>query len=146
MKTTINEFTSGSELEFAYQVRRALDERATSLPESTTTRLAQARKRAIARKKSDSGQFILAPRHRLAGAWSDGFSNPLDNSLNWLGRLGLAIPLLVLVLGSIGIYQYEQDRRIDALAELDVAVLGDELPLTAYLDHGFDTYINKHGE
>ena len=146
MKITMNDSQSSSELEFAYLVRRALDERITVLPESTTNRLMQARKIAIARKKPEAGAFVLAPRHRLAGAFSGGFSNPLDNSLSWLGRLGIAIPLLVLVLGSVGIYQFEKDRRINELAELDVAVLADELPLNAYLDHGFDTFLSKHGE
>jgi len=51
-----------------------------------------------------------------------------------------------LVIGAFGIYQYESERRINELAELDVAVLSDELPLNAYLDHGFDTYLNKHGD
>jgi hypothetical protein len=29
------------------------------------------------------------------------------------------------------------------LAELDAAVLADELPLTAYLDHGFNAYLES---
>ena len=146
MKTTINNSSPSSELEFAYKVRRALDERITELPESTTQRLAQARKMAIARKKPESLAFAVAPARRLAGAMSGGSSNPFDHSLGWLGRMGIAIPLLVLVLGAFGIYNMEQERRINDLADLDTAVLTDELPISAYLDHGFDSYLNKHGE
>jgi hypothetical protein len=29
------------------------------------------------------------------------------------------------------------------LAELDAAVLSDELPLSAYLDHGFNAYLTQ---
>jgi hypothetical protein len=29
------------------------------------------------------------------------------------------------------------------MAELDAAVLSDELPLTAYLDHGFNAYLES---
>jgi hypothetical protein len=39
------------------------------------------------------------------------------------------------------VYQVEQERRIAEIAELDAAVLSDELPLTAYLDHGFNAYL-----
>ena len=60
-----------------------------------------------------------------------------------LGRLGVAIPLLALVVGLGGMYQYEQEQRIAEVAELDAAVLADELPLTAYLDHGFNAYVDQ---
>ncbi|PRC91858.1 DUF3619 family protein [Solimicrobium silvestre] len=146
MKTTINNSQSSNELEFAYQVRRALDERLAVMPESTANRLSAARKIAIARKKPESAAYAVAPARRFAGNFSHGFSNPFDGSLNWLLRVGIAIPLLILVLGSFGIYQYEQERRINELAELDAAVLTDELPINAFLDHGFDSYLNKHGE
>ena len=43
----------------------------------------------------------------------------------------------------MGIYQAEQQQRISELAELDAAVLSDELPLSAYLDHGFNAYLTK---
>ncbi|MDK2567980.1 DUF3619 family protein, partial [Burkholderia pseudomallei] len=42
------------ELDFALKVRRALDERAASLPAATADRLAAARRAALARKKPDA--------------------------------------------------------------------------------------------
>ncbi len=53
------------------------------------------------------------------------------------------LPLLVLVAGMVGIYQYEKQQRIEDIAELDAAVLSDELPLSAYLDHGFNAYLSQ---
>lgn len=137
---------SGDELEFAYKVRRALDEQITSLPESTTNRLSAARKLAMARKKPESFAYVTVIERRLIGINSGGFGNPFNDSLSWLVRVGIIIPLIVLIVGAFGIYNYEEERRIDELADLDAAVLSDELPLTAYLDHGFETYLNKHGE
>jgi hypothetical protein len=32
------------------------------------------------------------------------------------------------------------------MAELDAAVLSDELPLTAYLDTGFNAYLEKRAQ
>jgi len=150
MNTKINNSSlsqATDELVFAYQVRRALDEKISELPKSTLDRLGAARKLAIARKKPESVAYAVAPQRRFAGVSSGGRSgNPFSNSMSWLLRVGIIVPLLVLVIGAFGIYQYEEERRIDELAELDAAVLSDELPLSAYLDHGFDTYLNKHGE
>ncbi len=150
MNTVINKSSSlpNDELEFAYNVRRALDERLNFLPESTVNRLSEARKMAIARKKPESALYVMAARRRLAGAGGSNsrISNPFNDSISWLVRVGIAIPLIVLIIGAFGIYKYEEARRIDELAELDAAVLSDELPLSAFLDHGFDAFLNKHGE
>lgn len=139
--------TSLDDMEFGYKVRRVLDERADTLPAGVTDRLQAARRMAIARKKAEVVAVQLAPQRRfaLAGGGSSG-GNPFSHSLSWITRVGIIIPLIVLVVGAFGIYQYEEERRIDELAELDAAVLSDELPLNAYLDHGFDAYLNKHGE
>ena len=136
----------GDELVFAYKIRRALDEQLATLPEGTVNRLSAARKLAVAHKKPESPVHVRLAQRRLAGAGSSHSGNPFNDSLSWLVRVGIAIPLIVLVIGACGIYKYEAARRIDELAELDAAVLSDELPLTAYLDHGFETYLNRHGE
>jgi hypothetical protein len=138
--------TSLDEQAFAYNVRRALDERVDNLPDATAERLQAARKLAIARKKPESAVYAVAPQRRFAHAGGGSSGNPFSDSLSWMTRVGIIIPLIVLVVGAFGIYQYEEERRIDELAELDAAVLSDELPLNAYLDHGFDAYLNKHGE
>jgi hypothetical protein len=123
------------DINLAYKLRHALNENLDALPASTTERLAAARALALSRKKADApagqrkgGRFFDLGFH-LSGAG--------------LGRLGVAIPLLALVFGLGGLYQYEQQQRIAEPAELDAAVLADELPLTAYLDHGFNAYLES---
>jgi hypothetical protein len=132
------------ELDFAYKVRHALNESVENLPASTAQRLASARKTALSRKKKDSRLRVLAkvPQQVLAGQ-SGHF---LGKSFPWLARVGLAVPLIVVALGLTSMYQYEQQRRIRETAEIDAAVLADELPLSAYLDHGFNAYLAKRGE
>lgn len=129
------------DLNFAYKVRHALNERLDDLPASTTERLAQARKAAMARKKAHVevplSMRVSKTELASAGAGTGGFLS----QFSWLGRMSVALPMLVLVGGLIGIYQYEQQQRIADLAELDAAVLSDELPLSAYLDHGFNAYL-----
>ena len=127
------------DINLAYKLRHALNENLDALPASTTERLAAARAIALSRKKPE------APAHqqqRKAGLRRF-FDVDFHFSGAGLGRLGVAIPLLALVVGLGGLYQYEQQQRIADLAELDAAVLADELPLTAYLDHGFNAYLES---
>lgn len=130
------------ELNFAYKVRHALNENLDQLPGPVTEKLASARKIAMSRKKKESPLAILIPNQLLAGQAGRFFDAPVS----WLGRMGLAIPLVVLALGLIGIYEFEQERRISDTAEMDAAVLADELPLSAYLDHGFNAYLAERDD
>lgn len=114
----------------AYKVRHALNEQLDTLPDATTARLAAARAAAMGRKKADAPQRKKAPFSM--GSWF---------SANGMGRIAVAIPLFALVAGLAGVYQHEQKQHIADMAELDAAVLSDELPLTAYLDDGFNAYL-----
>jgi hypothetical protein len=126
------------DINFAFKVRHALNANLDDLPASTTDRLAAARQLAMSRKKAHAPATIA--QRSLAGNVGAFFS------FSSLGRAGVAIPLLALVAGLAGVYQYEQERRIEEIAELDAAVLSDELPLTAYLDHGFNAYLAQRGQ
>jgi len=130
------------ELNFAYKVRHALNESTENLPAATVDRLAAARKAALSRKKKTWPLRVAATPRILAGH----AGNFVGSHLSWLARMGLAVPLVVVAVGLAGIYHNEQQRRIRETAEIDAAVLSDELPLSAYLDHGFSTYLAKRVE
>lgn len=83
------------ELEFALKIRRALDERAATLPRPVS----------LAR------------------------------------RIARALPLAVLLAGIAGIAYWENLQHTAELADIDAAMLSDDLPLNAYLDHGFNAYL-----
>lgn len=127
---------NNDDINLAYKLRHALNENLESLPASTTERLAAARKLALSRKKPDAPVVAQGRLRRF-------FDVDFHFSGIGLGRLGVALPLLALVVGLGGLYQYDQEQRIDELAELDAAMLADELPLTAYLDHGFNAYLES---
>ena len=127
------------DINLAYKLRHALNENLDALPASTTERLAAARALALSRKKADAPVEVQANKRKTRRFLDVNF----HFSGAGLGRLGVAIPLLALVVGLGGLYQYEQQQRIAELAELDAAVLADELPLTAYLDHGFNAYLES---
>ena len=130
------------DINFAYRVRHALNETLDDLPASTTDRLAKARQLALARKKADAPLAVRMVKAELAAA-GGGSLNGFLAQFSWFNRAGVAFSLLLLVAGLFGVYHHEQQQRIEELAELDTAVLSDELPLTAYLDHGFNAYLTQ---
>ena len=69
---------------------------------------------------------------------------PLDYLARWPLRLWLAmvgaflyLPLLALVAGLLFINSIQNEDRARELAEVDVALLTDELPPAAFSDPGF---------
>lgn len=130
------------EINFAYRVRHALNEKLDDLPASTTDRLAAARQAAMARKKPHAEVRVVRTATVAATAGGGG---RLSAPLGWISRFSVVLPLLMIVGGMVGVYQYEQQQSIAELAELDAAVLTDELPLSAYLDNGFNAYLETRG-
>ncbi|XUW87411.1 DUF3619 family protein [Burkholderia sp. M6-3] len=133
------------ELEFARQVRRALDENAASIPPATVDRLAAARRAALARKKPETVSApVFAPAlagARMPGGLSHGELPQRRRSP--LRRFALAWPLAALVVSLVGIAYWEDQQRTAELADIDAAMLSDDLPLNAYLDHGFNAYLSR---
>jgi Protein of unknown function (DUF3619) len=63
--------------------------------------------------------------------------------------LGLAAPIVALIAGFIGIYQWQQQQlpeRMSDLAAMDFAVLMDETPIGAYADKGFGIVLRGETE
>ncbi|KVL15095.1 DUF3619 family protein [Burkholderia sp. MSMB1826] len=131
------------ELEFALKVRRALDERAAALPAATTDRLAVARRAALARKKPEAASApVFVPA--FAGAYGPTPANrPPAGRPSFARRLLRAWPLALLLAGLVGIAYWEDMQRTAELADIDAAMLSDDLPLNAYLDHGFNAYLSR---
>lgn len=133
------------ESEFVRELRRALDESAASLPASATDRLATARRTALARKKHEAEPvFVRAPAFAAGGipaGMPAGLPAPRRRSP--LARFALAWPLAALVAGLFAIAYFEDQQRTSELADIDAAMLSDDLPLNAYLDHGFNAYLSR---
>ena len=134
--------SANREHEFALKVRRALDERASALPAATTDRLAVARRAALARKKPEAATApVFVPAFAgAAGAYGPTPANRPPTSFG--RRLLRAWPLALLLAGLVGIAYWEDMQRTAELADIDAAMLSDDLPLNAYLDHGFNAYLS----
>jgi hypothetical protein len=133
-----------NENEFGYRIRQALNEGLERLDYRTTYRLQQAREAALARQHGHQAERGWAPALQTAGG------PPVEvASASWLHRLGLAAPLLALVIGFVGIHEYhesEESRRISELANMDFAVLLDDVPLETYADKGFGALLRGESD
>jgi Protein of unknown function (DUF3619) len=129
------------ELEFGRQMRRALDETAASIPAATVDRLAAARRAALTRKKPETVSApVFVPAFAGAGMPQ---ANLPQRRRSPLRRFALAWPLAALVVSLVGIAYWEDQQRTAELADIDAAMLSDDLPLNAYLDHGFNAYLSR---
>lgn len=127
-----------AEQRFAGRVCRLLDESAAALPEATLQRLALARKAALRAQAVPA--LRRAPVRQFAGA-----QGASDSSRFGFARTGVVFSVIVLVGACLaGLYQFEQDRRIEELADVDSAVLNDDLPISAYADQGFNAYLKQN--
>ena len=122
--------------QFGLSAAALLREGSESLPAGIKDRLYAARLKAISVKKPEK---VRIAQHVLAsstGTWSSGSRSFWDN-------VGWVAPLIVLVFGLIGIAQWQQDSRINDIAELDVALLTDDVPPDAYADSGFMGFLKN---
>ena len=60
-----------------------------------------------------------------------------DEGLNAWNRIASFLPLIALVAGLATIKNFVDDDRANQLAEVDSALLADDLPPSAYADPGF---------
>lgn len=107
-----------------------------SIPQNIKDRLYASRMKALAVRKPE---LVLIPKQVLAGTtrnWSSG-SNGLWDTVGWIA------PLVVLVFGLIGIAQWQDDSRINDIAEVDAALLSDDVPPDAYADSGFMAFLKN---
>ena len=66
-----------------------------------------------------------------------------DEHLSLWSRIASALPLIALVAGLFLINIVENDRRAREVAEVDAALLTDDLPPSAYADPGFLQFLKS---
>jgi Protein of unknown function (DUF3619) len=132
----------GLEARFGVRVASMLGERAQSTAPDISERLRFAREQALsraqaARRVQAAAAPVVVGRGRAA---------VLANPLGWWFKLGSAAPLALLVLGLAGIAHVHDKAQIAAVAEVDAALLADDLPPAAYTDPGFAEYLKTNRE
>lgn len=112
------------------------------LPHDMSERLRAARVRAVSSRKMPVAQ----PAFFLQMAGAAGVLGFGDEHLTWRGRLAAVLPLLALVAGLVVIGVVQQDNRAHEIADIDAALLVDDLPPGAYSDPGFAQFLITAGD
>jgi hypothetical protein len=108
-----------------------------TLPKEIKDRLYAARMKAISLKKPEKIRVQKRALATSSGNWNSGSSNGVWDTIGWVA------PLAVLVFGLIGIAQWQDDSRINDIAEVDAALLTDDVPPDAYADSGFMAFLKN---
>ncbi|MBZ4210692.1 MAG: DUF3619 family protein [Comamonadaceae bacterium] len=123
---------------FGLQVAARLSDAADELPYDISERLRAARTRALSQRRSAAQTASSVTRSGSAATLTFG-----TEQLNWWDRVAAAAPLLALVLGLVAINVIQNDKRANEIAEIDAALLTDDLPPAAYTDPGFTQFLKS---
>lgn len=127
---------------FALRITSGLSEHADTLAHDIAERLRVAREQAVARARQQRlARQATAPALQVAGR--SGSSLALGQSPSGWLRLASALPLMLLVLGLLLIQHLHEQAEIRAAAEVDAALLADDLPPEAYGDPGFVAFLRQ---
>lgn len=123
--------------ELARRIARHLDFGADHVDARIGERLLEARKSALARYSER-----VQPEGRLAWAGAAGRGGPHHF---WSPRYLIVGAALVAALIGVAYWQngWQRPSPVNELADLDVGLLTDELPINAYLDKGFDSWLKR---
>jgi hypothetical protein len=128
---------------FARRVSAALTEQQVVQPrQDIEERLRVAREQALSRARTTQRSAVAAPAAVWTGGGTVGLGNPGDSSgTPWWLRLSLLLPLALLLAGLFLIDRHYTQAQIEAAAEVDAAILADDLPPEAYRDPGFVEFL-----
>jgi len=124
---------------FALRVTSRLSEQSQKLPQDLSERLRVAREQAVVRAR----ELRLAKPAGVLGLQVSQGSITLGSSPSGWLRLASVLPLMVLVLGLVMIQHLHDRAEINAAAEVDAALLADDLPPEAYGDAGFVAFLRQ---
>ena len=134
--------TANTQDEFGLRVAARLNSASLDLPHDISERVRAARTRAVAaRLKTQTRVQTSTGVVQQNGAALLNFGG--DEGLNIWSRLASLLPLIALVAGLALIQNIMDDDRANELAEIDSALLVDDLPPAAYADPGFLQFLKN---
>ena len=131
---------------FGMAVTARLSDACDALPNDISERLRVARSQALSKRKlvaapksaARTASVVLGngPGATLGYGNGDG-----DEDFSLWNRIVSALPLVALLVGLVSINMIQNDRRANEIAEIDSALLLDDLPPAAYTDPGFVQFL-----
>lgn len=126
-----------SERRFAKRITAHLGGQDPSLASHIERRLSAARWQAVEAAARTRRLKAMAAVGAMAAAHGGPSITP------WWARIASFLPALALAFGLIAIDQLNLLQRIEAAAEIDAALLADDLPPAAYADPGFAEFMRQ---
>jgi hypothetical protein len=141
--STTNQFREQAlQDQFGSKIAARLSQASAEVPHDISERLRVARQQAVAQRKKP--QLVLASHVNVQnGAATLNFGN---ERIGLWGRFASILPLIALLVGLIAINIIQDDDRANELAEVDSALLTDDLPPSAYTDPGFTQFLRVSKE
>lgn len=126
---------------YGRRVAARLSEAADGLPYEVSERLRAARVQALARRKRVAGLQAA-----VAVSASGGAATLTGDERFSVWRLAASVlPIVALVAGLVLIHSAQNETRAKEVAEVDAALLTDDLPPAAYADPGFVQFLKQSG-
>jgi hypothetical protein len=127
---------------FGMRLATRLSDSTDALPQHVVERLRASRVQALDRFKQ-SKAVTTSSIQISGGAATLSFGN--ESGGVWR-RIASVLPLLALVAGLVAVNMLDRDTRVRELAEIDAAILTDDLPPAAYTDPGFVQFLSAKRE
>lgn len=130
---------TSSQDRFGGRVAARLSAGTAELPYDVQERLRAARMQALAKRKRVAGLRMAT------GVSASGGAATLtgDEGVTWWHVVASVLPMIVLVAGLVMIHTVQNERRANEVAEVDAALLTDDLPPDAYTDPGFIQFLQQ---
>lgn len=127
---------------FALRVSAGLTERNADLGSDLNERLRFAREKALERARA----VRKAEATVMVGASRGGAAILGGNGSGWWLKFASVLPVFALAAGLFMIQRWQESAQISTAAEVDAALLADDLPPRAYGDAGFAEFLKTPGE
>jgi hypothetical protein len=147
-KSTLTQRTADLEVlqaRFALGIAAHLSEAAEAAPRDIAERLRFAREQALGRARVARVPATSPARVEHNGGATLALAGGPRSSPWWL-RLASVLPLCALAVGLLLIQESNTRAQIRAAAEVDAALLSDDLPPNAYSDPGFGEFLKTSGD
>lgn len=124
-----------NEHDLAKKIIRHLDYGTSDLDSRLQYRLQAARQHAL--------EAHAKPRHGFSLAWAHA-GHGSRHSAHTPFRAW--VPLMVLVLGLMFVTYWQTTQQMDDISEIDAHLLAQDLPIHAFVDDGFDTWLESSSQ
>lgn len=122
-------------------LRSHLDRAASEVSPDIAQRLASARAAAVASvaaREAKTAASVFANGNTLALSSGNGWRDRLGDWRFW--ATGMVVAVLV---AAYGANEYQEATKASDAAEVDLMILGDDVPVDALLDKGFKSYLRE---